>query len=80
MNADEELRQRVAHLERKVAFLLREMGLEEKEKNTAPPDDELRDLIERGNIIAAIALYRERFGVGLREAKEAVDAMAGERE
>lgn len=80
MNSDEELRQRVVHLERKVAFLLREMGLEEKEKNTAPPDDELRDLIERGNMIAAIALYRERFGVGLREAKEAVDAMAGERE
>lgn len=77
MNSDEELRQRVALLERKVAFLLRETGLELKEASTAPPDDDLRELIDRGNLLAAIALYRERFGTGLKEAKDAIDKLAG---
>ena len=34
------------------------------------------DLIEEGKKIQAIKLYREQTGVGLKEAKDAVDAMA----
>jgi ribosomal protein L7/L12 len=35
----------------------------------------VRELIERGNKIEAIKVYREITGVGLKEAKDAVDAM-----
>jgi hypothetical protein len=37
----------------------------------------VRELVEQGNLIAAIKLYRELKGVGLREAKEAAEALAG---
>ena len=36
----------------------------------------IKELITSGNKIAAIALYRETTGVSLKEAKEAVEAMA----
>lgn len=39
-------------------------------------EQQIRDLIEVRNLIAAIKLYREMTGVGLAEAKEAVEAMA----
>ncbi len=38
-------------------------------------DPELRDLIGAGRKIAAIKRYRELHGVGLKEAKEAVEAI-----
>ena len=37
----------------------------------------LYDAIARGKLIQAIKIYRETTGVGLKEAKDAVDAMAG---
>jgi ribosomal protein L7/L12 len=40
------------------------------------PDDVVQ-LIRAGQKIAAIKLYRERTGVGLKEAKDAIDALAG---
>lgn len=36
-------------------------------------------LLERGDKIAAVKFYREKFGVGLKEAKEAVERIASER-
>ena len=36
---------------------------------------DVRDLVHKGQIILAIKLYREKTGVGLREAKETVEAM-----
>ena len=39
----------------------------------------LYDAIARGKLIQAIKIYRETTGVGLKEAKDAVDAMAGNR-
>ena len=46
-----------------------------------PPatDPEILQAIADGNLIQAIKLYRERTGVGLKEAKDAVEAMAGRR-
>jgi len=41
----------------------------------AHTDADVRALIERSLIIDAIKLYREIHGVGLKEAKDAVDAM-----
>jgi large subunit ribosomal protein L7/L12 len=39
-------------------------------------DQEILSLLEQGQKISAIKLYQERTGLGLKEAKEAVDAMA----
>ena len=38
-------------------------------------EEQIRTLISAGNKIAAIKLYRELTGVGLKEAKDAVEAM-----
>ncbi|MGC4175271.1 hypothetical protein [Demequina sp.] len=40
-------------------------------------EDEVRALVAKGELIDAIKLYRELHGVGLKEAKDAVDAMRG---
>jgi ribosomal protein L7/L12 len=36
---------------------------------------EVRRLKESGNVITAIKLYREHTGLGLKEAKDAVEAL-----
>jgi ribosomal protein L7/L12 len=41
----------------------------------AADEAELRDLLARGNKIAAVRLYHEKTGAGLKEAKDAVEAM-----
>ena len=45
------------------------------ETGVAPPSDEVLALVREGRKIQAIKLYRERTGVGLREAKGAVEAL-----
>jgi ribosomal protein L7/L12 len=40
------------------------------------PDPAVVDAIQRGNKIMAIKLWRERTGVGLAEAKNAVESLA----
>jgi ribosomal protein L7/L12 len=42
---------------------------------TAEEDPEIRTAIEDGNLIPAIKRYREVTGAGLKEAKEAVEAI-----
>ena len=39
--------------------------------------DAIRAALLSGNKIQAIKIYREYYGVGLKEAKEAIDAMQG---
>lgn len=41
-----------------------------------PEDADLRDLAASGQKITAIKLYRERYGVGLAEARDAIEALA----
>jgi ribosomal protein L7/L12 len=75
-----ELIQRVMELERKVDFLMQELSLTEKYQYNQPADPVMEDiqmLVRRGNLIQAIKLYRERTGVGLAEAKAAVERMRG---
>lgn len=43
---------------------------------TAENDPLMIDAINSGNLIVAIKIYRERTGVGLKEAKDAVEAIA----
>lgn len=66
---------RIERLERRVDAIMAHLGIAEPPE---PPADPIRDLARGGNKIGAIKLYREQHGVGLREAKEAVEAiMAG---
>ena len=60
---------RIAYLGRRVSELFKQLGIEEA------PLTEVQTLIAQGRKINAIKLYREQTGVGLREAKEAVDAL-----
>ena len=60
---------RLADLERRVRELSARLGIEEA------PQTEVQALIAQGRKINAIKLYREQTRVGLKEAKEAVDAM-----
>jgi len=46
---------------------------------TPATDPEILQAIATGNLIQAIKVYRERTGVGLKEAKVAVEALAGRR-
>jgi large subunit ribosomal protein L7/L12 len=74
MDADiSQLIARVADLERRVAALDGEQGIA-----PGPPgqNPEIARLAREGNLIQAIKLYREQTGVGLREAKDAVEALA----
>lgn len=41
----------------------------------ASGDDEIVDLLRRGQKIQAIKIYRDRTGAGLKEAKDAVEAL-----
>jgi len=42
---------------------------------TLPPDEQIKELLRRGNKIGAIKLYREQTGLGLKEAKDTLDAV-----
>ena len=70
-----DLRQRVAKLERQVAFLIQSSGLRYVDEPPSGVSPEIMDLVQRGQKIQAIKLYRQETGVGLREAKEFIDAL-----
>jgi ribosomal protein L7/L12 len=75
-----EMRQRLLMLERKVDFLFNELDLEAKFQEfqaaaLSPRMDDVIALLRKGNKIGAIKLYQEKMGVGLREAKDAVERM-----
>jgi ribosomal protein L7/L12 len=80
--------QRIATLERKVAELYKRLGQAEPEFGggltfasdqpasvTAGEDPRLIELIQGDRKIEAIKLYRELTGVGLAEAKDAVERL-----
>jgi ribosomal protein L7/L12 len=88
--ADIDLRaaqERIAKLESAVAALQADVAALQAARTAlghdsdgARPDDrdwlyEVRRLKESGNLIGAIKAYREATGVGLKEAKDAVDRM-----
>lgn len=63
---------RLARIEGKLDLILKQLGLEYQDGET----DEIIRLLADGQKIAAIKLYRERTGAGLKEAKDAVEAIA----
>jgi ribosomal protein L7/L12 len=48
------------------------------EQSAGGVTDEIRELVRSGRKIEAIKIYRERTGAGLKEAKDAVDAIEAE--
>ena len=72
-----ELRQRVAKLERQIAFLLERLRLEYPEEAGQGVSPETIDLVQRGKKIQAIKLFRQETGAGLSDAKEFIDSLEG---
>jgi ribosomal protein L7/L12 len=80
---------RIAELERKVSELYKRLGQAEPgfgsggfdsfepASTSAAEDPRLIEPLQAGNEIQAIKLYRELTGVGLAEAKDAVEGMKG---
>lgn len=63
----------VKRLEDELTFLYRHLGIT---RPTPSPLDEVAQMIARGDMIAAIAKYREQTGASLADAKAAVDELA----
>ena len=72
---DRQTQVRLATIERKIDVLLRHLNITEP----VPDDPDIVACLERGARIQAVKLYRERKGVSLTEAKNAVDLIARER-
>lgn len=69
------LRRRLDELERKLAFVMEALRLRYTDVPAAL-DGEVIELVKRNQIIEAVKLYREQTGLGLKEAKDAVDEIA----
>lgn len=61
---------RISHVEYKLNIIARHLGIDD----TREPDPILRELW-KGNKINAIKIYKEQTGVGLKEAKDVIDAL-----
>lgn len=68
------LKSQINELEDRLNFLYQRLGIEYSDPNSEPVrSPQLQDALRRGNKIEAIKIYRELTGVGLAEAKEAID-------
>jgi ribosomal protein L7/L12 len=68
------LRSRVNELEDRLTFLYRRLNIEYADPNSNPAlSPQIQDALRRGNKIEAIKIYRELTGVGLAEAKQAIE-------
>jgi ribosomal protein L7/L12 len=70
----------LARIERKLDLVMQHLGLHDSAfHHAAPPGPdpltEVLALIAQGKKIQAIKVYRERTGVGLKEAKDAVERL-----
>jgi len=68
------LRSRINELEEKLQFVYRRLNLDYAAPTADPAlAPEIQDALRRGNKIEAIKIYRELTGVGLAEAKRAIE-------
>ena len=68
------LRSRINELEDRRKFLYRRLNIEYADPSSDPViSPQIQDALRRGNKIEAIKIYREITGVGLAEAKQAID-------
>jgi len=70
----QQLRSRVNELDEKLKMLYRHLNLEYLESGSDPMmSPKIQEALRSGNKIEAIKLYREVTGLGLAEAKEAIE-------
>jgi ribosomal protein L7/L12 len=70
----QQLRSRVNEMEDRLKALYRHLNLEYADPGSDPAmSPQVQDALRRGNKIEAIKIYREMTGVGLAEAKNAID-------
>jgi ribosomal protein L7/L12 len=68
------LRSRINELEDRLNFLYRRLNIEYSDSNSDPMlSPQIQDALRRGNKIEAVKIYRELTGVGLAEAKQAIE-------
>jgi ribosomal protein L7/L12 len=68
------LKSRINELEDKLQFLYRRLNIDYMAPNSDPTlAPQVQEALRRGNKIEAIKIYRELTGVGLAEAKQAID-------
>ena len=72
-----QLRKRVTQLEGKVAFLYEHLGLTFVPESLLTDDPRVVDGLKKGNLLKAIAAYRQINNVDLEDAKQAVQEMQG---
>lgn len=70
-----DLAQRIAKMERQIAFLLEHLGLEYEDDPTDDVSPAVLELVRMGKKIQAIKLFREETGFGLKEAKDFIDSL-----
>ena len=69
------LRQRIVRLEAQVEYLYKHLGITMTDDGGPPDDPRVIEALKRNNIIEAIKYYREITGLGLAEAKSAVEGI-----
>ena len=71
----QQLRSRVNELEDRLKVLYRHLNLEYNSDPSSDPvlNPQVQEALRKGNLIEAIKVYRELTGVGLAEAKAAVE-------
>ncbi|OIJ95946.1 ribosomal protein L7/L12 [Streptomyces monashensis] len=67
---------RLVRIERRLALVADRLGLDESDEERAQRE-RVEALVREGKQVAAIKAYREMTGADLKEAKDAVDRMAG---
>ena len=68
------LRSRINELEDRLKFIYRRLNIEYADPDSDPVlSPQIQDALRRGNKIEAIKIYRELTGVGLAEAKDAIE-------
>ena len=65
----------LARIERKLDLVMQHLEIRDYAPTGPDPLAQVRDLARRGRKIEAIKAYRELTGVGLREAKDAVEGL-----
>ena len=67
------LRQRTVRLEAQVEFLFKHLGVSMNADGSPAVDPRIIEALKKGQAIEAIKIYRELTGLGLAEAKSAVE-------
>ena len=70
------LGRKIEKMERKLDILLKQLNIEIPDEPVSPDMNNVKVLIDQGNVMEAIKVYRQQFGGSLAEAKTAVEELA----